>query len=532
MDRSIVTAVIVLIVTIVVYMFEQIAGGLLSGARSEPDLFTGGRSHNRSKLYSRAYTPVGHTSGIDYDSIPLIARTIDELIDLLNGKYPNNAYKKLLKLALETHDMSPSMTLDDITHRLEYVRGCKFVRTSTHNGQIKLGASEIRFLTIYTTPDTKADPRIAGNYVALCVYAGAAPSNKHGILHRMFPRVKFLFIDPNPFEFHGCDPESWIVIHDPTGASKQKIHGLSENALIADGIYDGRALLTQALNTPHQTVVINDLFINDLADAIGEMIPGALFVSDIRTNHRIGDNPQPDAVDILWNFSQQFNWVRKMKSSANMTKFRHPFYGESDGVVEKGFAMPYISADMDLAMTTINDVPGIDFRANYRDGKKLVWFDGVVDLQVFAPWTSTETRLRFDGKKTRDWGMMNDYENAFFAHNNTMRPFARCLNPNADHTIGFDLCSDCAGLNRILTDYYAKFHRITNDDELKRKVITSVKQFMRLTDRSLFRDSHGYLFDDGVNVPRLYDAALRYSRADGKNAPMMMYPDKKLNESK
>lgn len=495
------------------------------------------------------------------------AFTLDDLAAAAGRSCTTDQDNAQFKTAWDLREHEPVETLEDLEKlgwRIKYQGTCRRRRLTTHNGQIKLGMSEVRLLTDETDPYADADPKLAGDYTVMMVYAGAAPSNKHGLLCKMFPRVKFLLVDPNPFDLHWVPAGASIVIHKGQ-----------------EGNFDGAQLLSMAMRSGTQTVIINDLFTQDLAEALGRDYPGCIFVSDIRTNMykptggadfiagvaeggsvrqgkfavtgEPGPNQHgaaPDAADILWNYAQQFNWCRAMRPRACMTKFRHPFYSDPDEVVEAAFDSPLISAEFAKALEEINGVAGIDFRANYRE-KKLVWFDGVVDIQMFAPVSSTETRLRFDARKTKDWGTTHDYEDHFFAFNNVYRWVGHFRNDSAAASLGYDHCADCAlvdiSLRRYLTKFGAGWHGrggggfwggsdqplITDPDRMKLECRRIVVAFCTITGRSLFRDGHGYFGfhpsadNPGLDLEIVVPAFEAANRIDSRDVNIPSRPDKK-----
>ena len=103
---------------------------------------------------------------------------------------------------------------------------------------------------------------------------------------------------------------------------------------------------------------------------------GILFISDIRT----AEDEIPDDDDIIQNMNMQKEWVNIMKPAMSMLKFRLPY------------------------------TPG-----------KTKYLDGDIYLQIYAPITSTETRLITDGKKQKIYDNTK-YEEQMFYFNTILRP--------------------------------------------------------------------------------------------------------------
>lgn len=349
-------------------------------------------------------------------------------------------FAKLFEQRFLAND-EPIITFDDIKYTLPYQRGTSTFRTSTHIGQRKLFLSELQFLTD-EVPDN-----------ATIIYAGAAPSNHTGYLSKLFPQIKFILVDPNPFEIFEANP---IYL---TGTCDE--------------------MITTAVNGTDNIYIINDYFTMDLARAIAKIIPKHYFISDIRTNS--GDD-FPDSLDILWNLAQQYNWMLTMKPMASMVKFRHPFYADVDDFRAKCLMAPY-SSDFELAKTN-----GIDFIKNF-ESKQLTYFAGKINLQAWCGMISTESRLIITSDELYNYGTANEYDDKYFYYNALERCYVIHRNENANPHIGFDHCNDCALENVLWLNYIRKY----NKDDRVEKFVDKLSQ---ITHRNLFRDSHGYLFRD------------------------------------
>lgn len=364
------------------------------------------------------------------------------------------------------------VTLDDIPDKIKYTPSMKFFRTTTHIGQRKLFLSELQFLNdVVREVKNSADP----TQTPIVVYAGAAPGDHDGYLSDLFPRVKFILVDPNPFKIVGANP---VYLRRTTDAV---------------GYDEAVPMLKRAIEGKDRIYIIAGLFTNDLAKAIHDTIKlPTYFISDIRTNVTDGQS-FPDTADIMWNSAQQFNWIVAMKPIKSMLKFRHPFYEESSEIMENTLKIPYIAAEFELAKKN-----GIDFIENARR-KHLVFFSGEVRIQAFAGNSSTETRLVTDGKNIVDWGTPSEYEDKFFYFNAITRPYVRHRNPNVDFNLGFDYCNDCALENKFWEDYLentpgdtlncvARVIRAKGPAPTVRELVAHLS---RITSRSLIRGDHG-----------------------------------------
>lgn len=161
-------------------------------------------------------------------------------------------------------------------------------------------------------------------------------------------------------------------------------------------------------NVPPRITIYNEYFTDDMAKKFAVQYADyvRLFVSDIRT----GDPSKMDAnkvetqvdTDMIW----QMNWYRIMTPALTMLKFRLPYVG---------------------------DIP---------DRKKtLEYLDGDVYFQIWAPQSSSETRLvvRPDAKmKVYD---CVKYENQLFRFNIMER--VMCYPHDVVNVMGIDCCYDC-----------------------------------------------------------------------------------------
>lgn len=359
----------------------------------------------------------------------------------------NGEYGKLLDKYVKM-ELDPQITINDIHDILPYTIGNKYPKTSVHIGQRKLFINELQFLTEHLSD--AATP--------LVVYAGAAPSNKTGFLSDLFPAARFLLVDPNPFDIFGATPKY-----------------LSRETLDVKG---AKAALKTMDACSDRICIINGIYTMGIAEALAGR--PHCFISDIRTNV-YDDKKEPDALDVMWNMSQQYNWIKTQEPTMSMLKFRHPFYSEDPAFVAKMVNEEPYKADFDASAQF-----GIDFRANLA-AKTLEYFDGEIFLQPWAGISSTETRLVTDGKTTKTYEDHEAYDNKLHLYNTITRCYAAHANDNADQRLGFDLCNDCAIENVVWKNYIAK----SGD---RRTVKQLVEKLSKVTYRPLIREGHGKFF--------------------------------------
>jgi hypothetical protein len=361
-------------------------------------------------------------------------------------------FRKYYMLRAPLRDIPPIVTLDDIPHSIQYISKMNIYRPLTHIGQRKLFLSEIQFLT----------DRLSEDNDHIVVYAGAAPSNHTGYLAELFPSVKFILVDPNPFDVRDAKPV-FVVPRVQRGLT----------------IEEAREAVKKARDAPIGIYIINCYFTLEIATAIKELLKPVYFISDIRTNSGTG---MPDTLDILWNLAQQYIWIDEMKPLRSLLKFRHPFY---DSDMEGYDKEPYAS-DFNEARRR-----GLDFVSNYNSGKHLIYYDGQINIQAWPGESSTETRLDTAGLKLHDYGNTSEYENKLFYYNKIERGLIHHVNPNADSQLGFDHCNDCSLENLLWTNYINRY-------KSPLKVRDLVIKLSKITFRGLRRDYHGDFYTQSL----------------------------------
>lgn len=465
----IITLILLLIAAIFEYVREFCTKSILGGisSKNESDHLQIIDSNTRDMNNARGYNE-GKLSMSDMQQlIDRLTAHLDKKLKAEFAQYFPQVYSAI--------NLPVVVTLDDIKNKLHYVDGVRIFRTSTHIGQRKLFLSELQFLTGTTQ---------SGQQSMICVYAGAAPSNHTGYLSSLFPNVKFILVDPNPFDVFEAKP---IVLQ-------------SSNDPPVDDLR-AKELIQKALDGRDRIYIINDLFTINIARAIAELIPEVYFISDIRTNVGVGED-KPDVTDILWNLSQQYNWMKIMNPKMSMLKFRHPFYQEDPAIfARKVNEQPY-KADFDMSKEF-----GLDFAENYKT-KKLVYWDGTINIQAFPGPSSTETRLITDAKSLRDWGTHYDYEDRLFYYNNIERCYGHHVNDNADPKLGFDHCNDCALENLLWKNYISS---IIGDQRTRPTVQSFVSKLSKITHRHLIRENHGRFFGAKYPLQRLLRVAEQHA---------------------
>ena len=278
-----------------------------------------------------------------------------------------------------------------------------------HYGQRKLALDEIDFLTRVCNVDN--------NDHVYVIYAGAAPGVKTAYVASLFPRVRLLMIDPADFD---------IKPH-----ANVSTYACAVDELTLDIITQHNITCVQTFMNPRMIAKIRAL-----------MLPCLYFISDVRTACYHDD---PEDSDICYNMAQQYNWIRALEPALSILKFRHPFYNQSTREFQRETNSILMQSELKPARED-----GLDIIANYR-ADKLVFFDGELVLQAWAPNTSAETRLITDGKKLRIWGSHLVYEGKMFYYNTSIR---RGVEFDTKPVAGMCNCADCA-LEKSIWEKYS-----------------------------------------------------------------------------
>ena len=380
--------------------------------------------------------------------------------DCYSETYINNI-KAAYAATVAEHDAlddypEPPMTLDDITHEVPYEQGQKIIKNSLHCGQLKLLLGAISMIT-----------RTATDKTTFVVYVGGAPGIASAYFTTLFPQYKFILIDPA--KFHIKVPAKHIYYLKPTDHVAKCASGKQQ-------IYVIQRFMTDALA-------------QEFVDA-GICGENCLFISDIRTDSE--GNCLPDCVDILWNLAQQYNWMCILKPYAAMNKFRHPFYVDADTFLDVAATEPYHT---DFVTAKLN---GIDFVHNFHT-RTLTYVQGTIDLQMWAPVSSTETRLvtifgdRKPSEMLYDYGTPTTYEGKLCYFNNVLRSRFIYNNPYRQPSAGFDRCIECAMEATIWEAYAVRFQGMDPHMRLQNRSIIEnyVKKSMKIIGRDRTTDCHG-----------------------------------------
>jgi hypothetical protein len=252
------------------------------------------------------------------------------------------------------------LTLGNISSVKLYARGDALIkptpyqaegrdfRPSCHWGQLKLLLSEVEFL-VHCRDELRALDD------AVVVYAGAAPGEHIDLLIDMFPTVsRWLLFD-----------STRSTVRSP----RARVFGPGKAGFVTDD-------------------TVRALRLRLLADGA----PTVLFISDIRT--------RPTEETVADEMMDQARWGVHLRARAMLLKFRPP-YVAADGSYHKVAAVKPVAFAMDDADLAALKRPATACMAASAcmegvfggPGGDVLYLKGDIQLQLFAPPTSTEARL-------------------------------------------------------------------------------------------------------------------------------------------
>lgn len=395
-------------------------------------------------------------------SLPMTAG-LTEHIKEVSCAYPDFPLFKKMYAEVMNKKHKPFIKLTDIKKQLpyKYNKGQVCKRFGMHIGQRKLLLSEVQFLTKHGSQK-------------YCVYVGSAPGNKTHMLSNLFPDIKFILVDPNIFKLflthnnvsHRMEkhPDIVHIYHEyPTESNKYK----TNKKLFEMSEKEKDEVIEFIKTSKHKIFIWEDYMTLDLAKFFSS-IDGTVFISDIRTKLS-DDGGSPGDMDIVWNRSMVHNWINTIRPDMSMVKFRIPYYNElinfekHKGIYEKDFkeSLKY----------------GVDFYNDYNN-KVYKMSKATIYLQAWKGGSSTEMRgyiakkdltnvVEYDIKKIED---------TLFYYNKIIRVMYHA-NPNADKSIHFCNCNDCAIENSIWTEYMEKYKNMPQD----------IKYYINMTNRATKR---------------------------------------------
>lgn len=430
-------------------------------------------------------------------------------------------------------EMKPARIVrDDIPKELAYKRNRQkkasvAMEKVCHNGQRKLFLTEIQHLNKYID-DVNEELYI--------IYAGAAPSNKAWIYAKMFPGIKFIFIDPNEFliyinGFHnthyyypGKDVVYMSVSGDnvnPKYMADDDKHPRSVKHYLNDEILDKKevnefigweedSMIDFIQKSDHRFYLFEERMTMEVSQSLNRLIKNekkVLFWSDIRTNIR--EAKYPGDIDVIANAAMNYVWMKTLVKDFkgefySMLKFRLPYFEDSridwaDDIMHpllmeaKELGCDFKKAIMGKPLLSINEEKRESGKVS---SKSMPWFKGEIYLQAFAGIHSAESRLWSTLEDINsdliDW-QLKEHEDKLYYFNTIERFGCKFENKFADERYGFDHCGDCAIEATVWDDFFTKF-KIFEEGEKRQLILDQVKELGDITGRPLNRYPHGKQF--------------------------------------
>ena len=332
---------------------------------------------------------------------------------------------------LEVFDLDQPIpqTVDDLVGSLPW-RPTVY-KIGHHNGQRKLLLGEVSFLSNYELHNE------------IVVYAGAAPSNKTYFLSKLFPTLKFILIDPSPFNIL-IDGQSHFSTKKVLYFGNIKRHKSYRTTIKCKQTPLPDKIIDYCKESHHNIFIINDY----MNETLAHKLYGCILISDIRT--ALVPNI-PSELDILWNSAMQLQWIEIMRPPHIMLKLRVPWLDESLLAECENL----LNCNEQIRDDLLNS--DIDFIENYKNGI-FIYLKGTIYLQPFSRPGSTETRLvidRQDGTTFEEQYPLveHKYDDKLIYFNVVCRNYKLYDHDGVNSSLGIDNCIDCALENEIWKKY-------------------------------------------------------------------------------
>jgi hypothetical protein len=340
--------------------------------------------------------------------------------------------------------LAPQYTYDDLG-QMPYVNNLRIERQGCHAGQRKLLLTEIEFLSCCAGESD------------FVIYAGSAPCEKLPVLLAMFPKVKFLLVDPNFHSFNAPEGKPIIIYQNvdvvsPTTLKNtlkdiklgEKAHMTIEDRKRFANIslndhppmykqthtadmsrindadhraqmhriqaeFEGenwRHLVSDILAGSARVYIIQDYMTEALCSLIYESkvladrarngAANICFISDLRSNC-FADTPLD--LDFIWNDALQLIFLKMLRPDYSMLKFHPPYmdYQRSLPLVKE---MEAGSTKHPMYSVIARDLArcrelGLDFLSVYKaqDHMHKYLKSSTIWLQAWGPVATSEARL-------------------------------------------------------------------------------------------------------------------------------------------
>lgn len=430
-----------------------------------------------------------------------------------------------------------------IPDRMVYIPEGKLLNLNCHLGQRKLLLTEIEFYSKCLK---------SKNDKALVIYAGSASCEHLPVILDMYPKLKFILVDPN---YHSVDKypinyvyqnvhliekdnlklfQSHLKSFKGRGAHLNKTTKLLQNVKFTyDDSYDVlntvdkyfteddsrdmddimerfynndyKNLVPDIMKSKERVFIFQDYMTEKLSTFISKSVPkktDVYFLSDIRTNIYEGESPHD--IDIIWNYALQIIFLKILQPVFSMLKFRPPF---GDGihssetremkVILKTTAPADIKSVVKHDLELVRDKYKLDMFGEYLNGKFKYFANDFIYVQPWGRVGTTETRLfvsRENINKPYVSYNIKEWENRFhFMKFLRMYGFHKIFY-NISGVKDYDGCYDCTRELQILGNYILNeptvSHKINNKAIVKviKKNKPKIKELYELINKYTYFD--------------------------------------------
>jgi hypothetical protein len=425
----------------------------------------------------------------------------------VGGKNNDSIFKKYIikinnaiKNFIHNKNDKPIYSINSLKINLDYDDKDDIYNENCHMGQRKLLLTEIEFYNKFINLNDDNN---------IIIYAGSASCEHLPVILELFPKLKFLLIDPN---YHSIDGEFKYVYQNIDVISKSNhrhfmdtlkyknnerakhLNKTTTKLLNTKFIYDkdndynilelendknkrkmkefkkifyydnNINIFDTLVHLQERILIIQDYMDIKLTTYLKKYIDEAenklniYFLTDIRTTliPKLGASD----IDILYNSALQIIYLKELQPIYSMLKFRTPFFMNYNSV-KKIYDNKYKNYEfIKEVFYYVKKNYGIDIMDKFVNDKQYLYFDyNHIFVQPWAPTSSTETRL-FVSKKSIIKNFIKydniEWENKFF-YFKFIRMFKyynifyeKIKNNTKLH---YDGCQDCTRELMILLDY-------------------------------------------------------------------------------
>lgn len=335
------------------------------------------------------------------------------------------------------------------TRRLPYRKRNNVEKSNVHWGQRKLFLSEVEFFSLYWNVKEIPNP--------LCVYAGSAPGQHLPILSKMFPSFTFHLYDPSPFKIKETE--------------RIKIHQQYFNDDIASQYANRKDVffLSDIRTTDHKILFKDALTKRGITkfDTNNNPVGPANLIKEAEKESTRAVETQ------IWNdMNMQQKWLQIINPEHALLKFRLPYAMEGNSPIVE-------------------------------------YVQGVVFWQIWAPPTSTETRLKPARTSSGQYEVgtwdVKEYEEWCFYQNTVVREHNTYRNPFTNDDTPIDIPELTNDFDSVAESYILKMYTDKIGITAPAAKYTKVKELSRMLTWVLNDNNKGTLVQRRDNIKQKQD---------------------------